>query len=143
MVEHRGGVEQHLKDQHCQRRCPKKSHHGELDAHRNQDFQRMEAQPRGDIELLINMVHAMQPPQPGSGMEEAVLEVVATSSMTTEMTTEMTTANHIGTDTRLKRPQPCSAAIRAAPTAASGKNRRTAKVSRTTMARLLGQRWRR
>ena len=75
VVEHRGGVEQHLEDQHGNRRRAERDDHGQLDHHREQDLDGVEAQPGGDVEVEIGVMHAVQPPQQRHGMEQHVLQV--------------------------------------------------------------------
>ena len=75
VVEHGRGVEQHLEDQHGQRRRAEHQDGGELDDHREDNLARMEAQPGGDIEFQIRVVHTMQPPQQRHGMKDHMLTV--------------------------------------------------------------------
>ena len=75
MVEHRGGVEQHLEDQHCDCRRAERRDDAELDPHGQQNLDRMEAHAGGHVELEIGMVHAVQPPERRHRMEQHVLEV--------------------------------------------------------------------
>jgi len=75
VVEHRGGVQQHLEDQHGNRGRPQRGDYGELDHHRQQNLDRMEAQSGGHVEFEVGMMHAMQPPQRRHRMEEDMLEI--------------------------------------------------------------------
>ena len=75
MVEHRRGVQDHLEDQHRDGRRPQCGDHGELDAHRQQDFNRMEPEAGGNVELKIGMMHAMEAPERRHRMEHHMLEI--------------------------------------------------------------------
>ena len=75
VVEHRGGVEQHLEDQHGDGRRAQRRDHAELDAHRQQDLDRVEARAGRHVELEVGVVHAVQPPQRRHGVEQHVLQV--------------------------------------------------------------------
>ena len=75
VVEHRGGVEQHLEDQHRHGRRAEGGDDAELDTHRQQDLDRMEAHAGRHVELEVGVVHAVQPPQRRHRMEQHVLQV--------------------------------------------------------------------
>ena len=75
VIEHRRGVEQDFKNHHPQRRCAEHHHRAQLDDHRQQYLDRMEADPRRHVDVEVGMVHAMQPPQQGDGVEQHVLGV--------------------------------------------------------------------
>ena len=75
VIEHRGGVEQDLENQHGQRRRADCRHHGELDQNGEHDLDRMEAHAGRHIDVEIGVVHAMQPPQHRHGVEQHVLEI--------------------------------------------------------------------
>ena len=75
VVEHGGGVEQHLEGQHGDRWRAQRGDHAELDAHREQDLDRVEARARGHVELQVRVMHAVQPPQRGDRVEKHVLQV--------------------------------------------------------------------
>ena len=75
VVEHRGSVQQPLEDQHRDGGRSEHGNHGELSPHREQDLDGVKAQPRGDIELQVGMVHAMQAPEDGDRMEQHMLQI--------------------------------------------------------------------
>src|SRR5262249_14574740 len=75
MVEHGGGVEKYLEDQDSHRRCSERYDYGELDNHREQDLDRVETQPRADIDVEIGMMHSVQAPKRWHGMKEHMLKV--------------------------------------------------------------------
>ena len=136
VVEHRGGVEQHLEDEHGERRNAERHHRRDLDRQREQDFQRMEAHAGGHVDVEIGVMHAVQPPQHRHVMKDDVLDV--------DDEIEREEAEHDARPPRqagrVNRPQPRSAAISATPTAAVGTSSRTARMSTARMPRLPGQR---
>ena len=75
VVEHRRGVEQHLEDQHRERRHAERHDRRHLDRQREHDFERMEAHAGGHVDIEIGVVHAVQPPQHRHVMEDDMLEV--------------------------------------------------------------------
>ena len=75
VAEHRRRVEQDFEDHHRHRGRAERHHRAQLDDHRQQDFERMEADPGGHVDLDVAVVHAMQPPQQGIGVEQHVLGV--------------------------------------------------------------------
>ena len=75
MVEHCRGVEQHFEHQNRNGRWPQRGDDSKLDAHRQQDFDGMEAQSRRHVEFEIGVVHAVQPPQGRHSMKHHVLEI--------------------------------------------------------------------
>ena len=75
VVEHRGGVEQHLEDQHRHGGRAERGDDAELDAHRQQDLDRVEARAGRHVEVEIGVVHAVQPPERRHGVEQHVLQV--------------------------------------------------------------------
>jgi hypothetical protein len=74
VVEHRGGVEHHFEDHHGDHRRPEHADGGELDQHRQNDFQRMKARAGGQVVIQIGVMHSMQPPQQRHGMHHDVLQ---------------------------------------------------------------------
>ena len=75
MVEHRRGVEQNLESEHRNRGCADRRDCCALDAGRDQDLDWVETGAGRDVEVEVSVVHAMQPPQRGYGVECHVLEV--------------------------------------------------------------------
>ena len=75
VVEHGGGVQQHFEDQHSKCGRPEGSDYQELDAHRQCDFDRMEAQSRCHVERKVGVMHAMQAPQRRDRVKGPVLKI--------------------------------------------------------------------
>ena len=75
VVEERGGVEQHLEQEHRDGGRAEGCDHRQLDPHRDQDLDRVKTQAGGGVEVEIGMVHPVQPPEPGNGVEHDVLQV--------------------------------------------------------------------
>ena len=75
VIEHRGGVQQHLEDQDGDRWRAERGHHPELDHHGQDDLDRMEAQPGRDVEFEVRMVHPVQPPEQRHRVEQHVLKI--------------------------------------------------------------------
>ena len=75
VIEHGRGVEQHLEHQDCDGRRSDGPDHRELDDHRQENFHRMKAQPGGDVEFEVGVVHAMQTPQHWHRVKEDVLQI--------------------------------------------------------------------
>jgi len=57
MVEHARGVEQDLEDQDGDRRRPQQDDGCRLDAHGKQDFDRVEPQAGGHVEIQVGVMH--------------------------------------------------------------------------------------
>ena len=68
-------AEHDLEGRHHHRRDAEQQHGGDLDPHRQQDLQRVEAHARTDIEAEVGVVHPMQPPQPADPMHQPMLRV--------------------------------------------------------------------
>jgi hypothetical protein len=75
MVEQRRRVEKHLEQEHTSGRGTEGSNHRQLDPHRQQDLDRVEADAGGDVELEIGVVHAVQAPQDRYGMKRRMLKI--------------------------------------------------------------------
>ena len=75
MVEHGGAVENDLKKNNREHRGPKSGDGGHFDDHADEDFNGMKPQPRGDINVHVGMMHHVQPPDQGYGVEHHMLEV--------------------------------------------------------------------
>src|SRR5262245_18906404 len=75
MVEHRGGIEQHLEGEHGDGRDSQRGHYPELDAHGQEYLDWMEARSRRHVDVQVRMMHAVEPPEGRDGMEQHVLEV--------------------------------------------------------------------
>ena len=75
VIEHRGAVQQHLENQHGHGRRAEDDDGGQLEQHRQDNLDRMEAGAGRHVEIQVGMVHAMQPPQRRYGVEHDVLEV--------------------------------------------------------------------
>lgn len=75
VIEYRCSVEQHFECQNRERRRAHGSDHSELDKHRQQNLDRMKAQPRTNIEFEIGVMHPMQAPEARNGMKEHVLQI--------------------------------------------------------------------
>ena len=136
VVEHRRGIEQHLEDQHGHGRRAERRDDGELDPHREQDLDRVEARSGRDVELEVGMMHAVQPPQRRHGMEQHVLQV----DREIERNDGQQNRKPRGQADDIKEPPAARLHTMASPTAVIGNRSRTRRVSRTTTARLLGQR---
>jgi hypothetical protein len=74
VVEHRRGIEQHLEHQHRRGRRAEHGDHRELDQHREDDLDRMEACAGGDVVVGVGVVHLVQAPQQGHRMDHDVLQ---------------------------------------------------------------------
>ena len=75
MVEHRGSVEQNLEDEHAECWRSQRHHDAELDQHRQNDLDWMEAHARGHIEVEVGMMHPMHTRECGYRMKHHVPEV--------------------------------------------------------------------
>lgn len=75
MVEQRGGVQDHLEEQHRDGGRAERRDHRQLDAHRDQDLDRMEPQADCGVKIKIGVVHPVQPPEPRHRMEHHMLKV--------------------------------------------------------------------
>jgi len=75
VVEERSGVQDHLEEQHRNRRWPECRNDGELDSHRHQDLHGVEPQAGRRVEIKIRVVHPVQPPERGHGVKHHVLKV--------------------------------------------------------------------
>src|ERR1700736_2330134 len=75
MVEHRGCIQQDLEDEHAECRYSQRHHHAELDQHRQNDLDWVEARAGGDIEVEVGMMHPMHPPECEYRVKHHVLEV--------------------------------------------------------------------
>jgi hypothetical protein len=75
VVEHGGGVEGHLEDEHRQGGRSEGRYRHEFDSHGNDDFYRMEAQACGYIEIEVCMVHHVQTPKGRNRMMENMLKI--------------------------------------------------------------------
>src|SRR5437667_3310273 len=75
VIEHRGGIKQHLEYENAEGGGSENGNNRELDRHRKDDLDRMKAQTGRDIKLQVRMVHPMQPPERRHGVEDPVLEI--------------------------------------------------------------------
>ena len=75
VIEHGGAVQQYLENQHGHGRRPDDDNGGQLEQHRKQDLDRMEAGAGRHVEIQVGMVHAVQPPQRRHGVKHDVLEI--------------------------------------------------------------------
>ena len=75
VVEHRGRVEHNLEDQHGDGRRTQNHDDRQFDDHGEKDFNRVKTCACCDVEIQIGVVHAVQPPEGGHGVEHDVLEV--------------------------------------------------------------------
>ena len=75
VIEDRGRAEQYLEQDHGQGRRAERADHGDLDDHRQQDLERVEADPGGQIEVEVGVMHHVQPPQSGDRVKQDVLPV--------------------------------------------------------------------
>ena len=123
------------KSQHRQGRR-RGSDHADLDAQRQQDFERVEAHAGRDVEVQVGVVDPVQPPQEGHGVEHDVLEV----DREVHGEEGKWKCHPCWRTENLEQSQPCVSQARASATTVVGKISRTRTVSRTTTPMLLGQR---
>ena len=75
VVEQRSRVEQHLENEYANRASAKRRYHSQLDQERKSDLDGMEPQTGGDIEIQIDMMHAMDSPEHRDSVKHYVLEI--------------------------------------------------------------------
>ena len=75
VIEHGGGIENDLEQDHPGQRRPQQQDGGELDQHRQDDLDGMEARPGGHIVIQIGMMNAMEAPQQGHRVNHDMLQV--------------------------------------------------------------------
>jgi hypothetical protein len=75
MVEHRRRVEHDFKDQDGNGRRAEGGDDGELQAHREQNFNRVKPRARRHVEVEVRMMHAVQTPKHRYGVEQNMLQV--------------------------------------------------------------------
>ena len=75
VVEQRRGIEHDFEDEHRDGRGPEGEYNAELEAHREQDLNGMEAKARSHVELEIRVVHPVHTPQGRDRVEHHVLQV--------------------------------------------------------------------
>ena len=63
VVEHGAGVEDHLEQEHRERRSAEQYDHDDLPQHGERDFDRVKAHRRGDVDVAVGVVHLMQAPE--------------------------------------------------------------------------------
>src|SRR5215469_4962073 len=63
MIEHGGGIQPDLENQHGDRRGAEQENRSQLDQHRDGNFAWMKPQSGCDIEFQVRMMHSMQPPK--------------------------------------------------------------------------------
>ena len=137
MIEHRGRVERDLEDQDGDRRRAEAGDDGELEAHREKNFNRMEPRTRRHVEVKIGVVHAVQPPKRRHRVEHHMLQI---DREIEHQDRDGDPGPQPGSTTLLSRPHPRCSPSTATPTAATGMVRRSTMVLRATRPRLLGQR---
>ena len=75
VIEHGQGVENHLEDHHCQSRCAERGHGRQLENHGYENFDGVEPQTGGHIQVKIRVMHHVQPPERGDGVMQDVLRI--------------------------------------------------------------------
>jgi hypothetical protein len=75
MIKHGGSVQEDLKDRDRQWKRSGEKDDGHLDSHRQDDFDRMEANPSGYIEVHIRMMNHVEAPEEWNGMKHDVLNI--------------------------------------------------------------------
>ena len=75
MVEHAGGIQEHLKQDDSYGRNPQNHNSRHLNPHGQKDFNRMKSNPGGDIKIEVCMVNPVEAPESRDGMKHGVLEV--------------------------------------------------------------------
>lgn len=75
VVEHGGGVEQNLEDQHAHLGSAQHADDEALDAEIEKHLCRMKPCPGRDIHIHVRVVHSVEPPQHGHPMKEPVLDI--------------------------------------------------------------------
>ena len=75
MIEKAGGIEENLKENHSQWTNCQNKNRPDLDAHRKEDFQGMEANPGGGVKIEVRVVHHVQAPKDGESMEHGMLQI--------------------------------------------------------------------
>jgi hypothetical protein len=75
MIKHGGSVQENLKDRDGQWKRPDKKDDGHLDSHRQDDFDRMKANPSGYVEVHVRMMNHVEAPEEGNGMKHDVLNI--------------------------------------------------------------------
>jgi hypothetical protein len=75
MVEHAGGVEEHLENDHGDGRNSKKSDRPHFYTHGEKDLYGVETDSCGDIEIKICMVNAMEAPKNWDKVKHGMLKV--------------------------------------------------------------------
>ena len=68
-------VEQHLEDEHGDCRRPEQQDYRRFDAEGEHDFDGVEAQSGGHIDIQIGMVDHVQPPEQRNRVKDHVLEI--------------------------------------------------------------------
>src|SRR5512136_1099018 len=75
VVEHGGGVESHLEDEHGEGRGSEGCDGHELDAHGENDLDGMEAHSRGHVKIEVRVVDHVYSPKDRNGMVKHMLQV--------------------------------------------------------------------
>jgi len=102
MVEHAGGVEEHLENDHGDGRNSKKSDRPHFYTHGEKDLYGVETDSCGDIEIEICMVNAMEAPKNWDEVKHGMLKV----DDEIEKKTPRTMVIHSGNKTLFNIPQP-------------------------------------
>ena len=75
MIEHGGGIEQHLKDHHCYYGWTQYHDSGEFDQHGENDLECVESCPGGYVVVEFGVMHSVQAPENGYGVDHHMLQV--------------------------------------------------------------------
>ena len=75
VIEHAGGIQEHLKQDDSYGRNPQNHNSRHLNPHGQKDFNRMKSNPGGDIKIKVCVVHPVEAPESRDSMKHGVLEV--------------------------------------------------------------------
>ncbi len=75
VIEHGRRVQKNLENQYRDGGRPKGGDDGQLDPHRQEDFDRVEPKACGYVKAEVGMVHPVQPPKRRHGMKQHMLEI--------------------------------------------------------------------
>ena len=136
-VGEQGEAAQHqFEREHHHRRDAGQQHRGDLDTHRQQDFQRMKAHARAGIEADVGVMHAVQSPQPFDPVHQPVLR----AEQQVQRHEADTAVDQVGRRHWCSRPKSCACAHSAASIASHGSNSRRYNVLISPNPTFTGQR---